>query len=83
VIVGEGQKLFARLPVSAVRKEAHIWVVEKDGPYSRSERARGSATYESIFPLPIVNYSLGLPMELAADLEDATKALVMPKSHSV
>jgi hypothetical protein len=69
--------------VNALGNDAHIWVIEKDGPYSRSERARGSATYESIFPLPIADYSLELPMELAADLEDAAKALVMPKSHSV
>jgi len=44
---------------------------------------RAKSSCESTFPLPIVDYSLELPMAFAADLDDATKALVMPKSHSV
>jgi Fic family protein len=66
----------------AVGQENHDWTVDPDGPYSRAERSRGSGPYQSIIPAEIARYAPAIPNGLAADLDDATQALISFDSHA-
>jgi len=70
------------LPVPALEHEDHIWEMNAEGEFSRAERQRGSGPYQSTIPARIAEYSPRLPTPIAADLEDATKALVDFDAHA-
>lgn len=62
--------------------EPHIWEMDADGAFSRAERERGAGPYESSVPATIATYEPRLSTQLAADLEDATHALIAFDSHA-
>lgn len=66
----------------AVGHENHVWSVDPDGPYSRAERSRGSGPYKSTIPAEIAKYAPAIPTRLAADLDDATQALIGFDAHA-
>jgi Fic family protein len=70
------------LAVPPVEREQHIWKMDPEGPFSRAERQRGSGPYSSTVPATIYNYAPTIPASLAADLEDATRALTDFDTHA-
>jgi Fic family protein len=70
------------LAVPAVGHEDRMWIVDPEGPYSRAERSRGSGPYKSTVPTKIAEYSPQIPTSLAADLDDATQALITFDAHA-
>ena len=80
--MGDVSDKITRLSIPAVGHEDHPWTVDADGPYSRAERTRGSGPYRSSVPSPIARYRPQFPTELAADLDDATHALITFDSHA-
>jgi Fic family protein len=70
------------LPIPPQGREHHVWEMDPDGAFSRAERQRGAGPYESAVPARIATYSPALPTTLAADLEDATNALMSLDAHA-
>ncbi|WP_253272564.1 Fic family protein [Arsenicicoccus sp. oral taxon 190] len=63
------------LPVPALDREDHTWVAERDGMSSRARTAAASGPYRSAVVPAIAVYAPRLPVDLAADAEEATAAL--------
>lgn len=76
------QSVARALPITPVGHEDHVWMVDPDGPYSRSERARASGPYRSTVPARIADYSAPIPLDLGADIEEAAQALSTFDSHA-
>lgn len=63
------------LTVEAVGFEEHTWLAESDGMTSRSRLAASSGAYRSATLPAIAERQFPIPMDLAADVEEAASAL--------
>jgi len=63
-----------RVPLAA--RERRTWRPRDTGYYSRRELQRQTGEYESIIPITLADWRPSIPAELAADLDDATSALI-------
>jgi len=63
-----------RVPFAA--RERRTWTPRDTGYYSRRELQRQSGEYESIVPITLADWQPSIPSGLAAELDDATSALV-------
>ena len=66
----------ALLPVPKVTFETRVWSPSDGGYYSRSEHRRQRGHYESVIPATLTEWRPHLPSTVAADIEDAARALV-------
>jgi Fic family protein len=60
----------------------HVWTVDPDAGYSRSERLVGSGPYQSAIPTSIAEYAPVLSTALTADIEEAAQALASFDRHT-
>lgn len=72
----------APCPVPAAGKEEHYWTPSDDGWYSRSARRRATGTYFSAVPAVLADFNPTIPSDVAADLDEATQALVAFDAHA-
>lgn len=70
-----GRQAESRLRVPAVVFEEHTWLPQNPDLFSRSEVRRQSGPYESALTAEINDWAPVLDAELAADIDDATRAL--------
>ena len=66
----------AVLSVPLAARERRTWRPRDTGYYSRRELQRQTGEYESIVPITLADWRPSIPAELAADLDDATSALI-------
>ncbi len=62
--------------VTPVGRETHEWAPRAPEIYSQAEVRRQTGAYESAVAASIANQRLDIPSALAADIEDATRALL-------
>lgn len=71
------------VPVPALAYETHRWRPQYPALFSRAEVARQTGDYESAVPPRIATWVPALPADLAADVVDASAALVSFDAHTV
>lgn len=71
------------LPCPPIAYARYSWEPPNNGLYPRSVVRRQRGAYESAVVPEIAGWDRALPSELAADIEDATRALVDFDSHSL
>jgi Fic family protein len=64
------------LQVPRAQRERRTWRPRDTGYYSRRELERQSGEYESLVPIALADWQPSIPAELAAELDDATAALI-------
>lgn len=65
-----------RLPVPAAGSEEHIWHARRRPGISTREMRRQQGAYQSATPADLSQWTPSIPAPLAADLDEATQALV-------
>lgn len=66
----------AVLSVPLAARERRTWQPRETGYYSRREVQRQTGEYESIIPIALAEWQPSIPAGLAAELDDATAALI-------
>ena len=66
----------AELDIKPIAVEEHFWRPSEASGASRSERAKQTGTYHSAIPAELANSRLHFTTDLAADIEDGTRALI-------
>lgn len=66
----------AALEVPVAARARRVWHPRETGYYSRRELERQSGEYEAIVPITLADWRPSIPAGLAAELDDATAALV-------
>ncbi|KFI64550.1 Fic family protein [Bifidobacterium cuniculi] len=61
--------------IPAMGLETHTWIIPEGSGVSRSRRSRGNGPYQSAVPIRLSGLDVDIPGELAAQVEEATKAL--------
>lgn len=64
------------LPVPSTGSEAHRWVARRSPDVSNREISRQQGTYRSAIPADLSSWTPEIPAALAADLDEATQALM-------
>lgn len=72
----------SRIAVEPVSHETFAWVPRAPQMYSRAEVERQTGPYEAAVTAPILHLSLQISSEDSADVEDATRQLVMFDDHA-
>ena len=72
-MVSDAQRV--TLPAPPAGWETRTWTPRDASSYSRRERERQTGEYRSIIPPVLANWAPDIPVELAAELDDATAAL--------
>lgn len=72
----------ATLHVPAIEHEERHWQAQQDGTTGRRRLAAGTGSYRSAVPAPLSGHRLTLPTELAADIDEATTALIHFDSYA-
>lgn len=66
----------SRLAVPVAARERRTWRPRDTGYFSRRELERQSGEYEALIPIALADWQPSIPGDLAAELDDATAALV-------
>lgn len=70
------QRPIARIAVPAVGWEEHLWIPGQGEGFSRSELRRQTGRYQSAIPAQFSTWQCVLDSAVAADVDEATRALV-------